>query len=55
MLTHAQIFLPFHGSIWLTAAIAMKDESVDLGIWDKLTKVVLEYSGVELRQMLPGP
>ena len=25
----------------MTAAIAMKDESVDLGIWDKLTKVVL--------------
>jgi cell division protein FtsB len=36
----AQISLPFRRVVCLTARIAMKDEAVDLGIWDKLTRVV---------------
>jgi cell division protein FtsB len=37
----AHISLSFGGAVCSTSRIAMKEEAVDLGVWDKLTRVVV--------------
>jgi len=37
----AHISLSFGGAVCSTSLIAMKEEAVDLGVWDKLTRVVV--------------